>query len=52
MNYNFWHDKNYSANSTFHYFYGSFDVMENPTYHPNSISNILSWSTLPDFLLL
>ena len=26
------------------------DVMENPTYDPNSVSNILSCSHLPDFL--
>ena len=26
------------------------DVMENPTYDSNSVSNILSCTTLPDFL--
>ena len=27
-----------------------FRLMENPTYDPNSVSNILSCLTLPDFL--
>ena len=38
------------ADPTLHYFYVSPDVMENPTYDLNSVSNILSCSTLPDFL--
>ena len=37
-------------NPALHDFYVSPDVMENPTYDPNSVSNILSCSTLPDFL--
>ena len=38
------------ANPTLHDFFVSPDVMENPTYDPNSVSNISSCSTLPDFL--
>ena len=48
--YNFWNEKNYTANPTLHDFYVSPDVMENPTYAPNFVSNILSCLTLPDFL--
>ena len=42
--------KNYTANLTLHDFYVSSDVMENPTYDLNTVSNILSCSTLPDFV--
>ena len=42
--------KTFTANPTLHDFYVSPDVMENPTYDPNSVSNILSCLTLPDFL--
>ena len=42
--------ENYTASLTLHDFHVSPDVMENPTYDPDSISNILSFSTLPDFL--
>ena len=42
--------KNYAANPTLHDFYVSPDIMENPTYDANSVSNILSCSILPDFL--
>ena len=48
--YNFWNEKNYTANPTLHDFYVSPDVMRNPTYDPSSVSNILSCSILPDFL--
>ena len=40
------HEKNYTENLTVHDFYVSPDVMENPTYDPNSVS----CSPLPDFL--
>ena len=46
FSYNFWNEKNYTANSTLHDFYVSPDVMENPTYNPKAVS---CW-TLPDFL--
>ena len=42
--------ENYTASPTLHDFHASPDVMENPTCDPDSISNILSCSTLPDFL--
>ena len=42
--------KNYTADRTLHDFYVSSDVMGIPTYDPNSVNNILSCSTLPDFL--
>ena len=42
--------KNYTANPTLHDFYVSHGVMENPTYDPGPVSNILSCSTLNDFL--
>ena len=40
----FWPAKIYSANPTLHDFYASPDVMGNPTYDPDSVSNILSCS--------
>ena len=49
LTYNFRNQKNYITNPTFHDLYVSPVVMENPTYDPNSVSNILSYSTLPDF---
>ena len=48
---NFWNEKTYTANPTLTYFYVSPDVLENPTYDPNSVSNIIEiYSILPDFL--
>ena len=48
---NFWNEKTYTANLTLTYFYVSPDVLENPTYDPNSVSNIFEiCSILPDFL--
>ena len=34
------HEKNYTANPTLHDFYASRDVMENPIYDSNPVSNI------------